>query len=81
MKSKIQWLSVVGFMVLSCVVGWTAYAQKKVASNVTWEYTALGPSASYPVVEELNALGAKGWELVAVSEVGDTPYYFFKRAK
>ncbi len=81
MKSKIQWLLVVGFMVLMCVVGWTAYAQGKGASNVTWEYKALGASASYPVEKELNALGAQGWELVGVSEVGGNPYYFFKRAK
>lgn len=81
MKSKLQWLSIIGSMVLLCIVSWTVYAQKRKAATPTWEYKTVGLSASYPVEKELNALGAQGWELVDVGEVGGATYYFFKRAK
>ena len=43
-----------------------------------WEYKRLDASEA-PTEEELNALGADGWELVSTLEVQGKVYLYFKR--
>ncbi|HEY8446680.1 MAG TPA: hypothetical protein VIL01_06185 [Thermomicrobiales bacterium] len=43
--------------------------------QTTWEYRMVGAVSE----EELNALGAEGWELVAVSGYGVDPTLYLKR--
>ena len=43
-----------------------------------WEYKVIVQSATSE--EELNALGAEGWELVGVIGLPDTSQFYFKRA-
>lgn len=49
-----------------------------------WEYRrlerALGAEA-LPTEEELNALGAEGWELATVITAGDRAWFYFKRLR
>lgn len=58
--------------VLLCLAGWTAHAQMSKSARVTWEYRVIEYRYAY-----FDEEGAKGWELVAVSD--DKCY--FKRAK
>lgn len=47
-----------------------------------WEYMELERSAAagqLPGAAELNALGAKGWELAGVVQAGDAAHFYFKR--
>jgi len=61
--------------VLLCFAGWTAHAQLSRGTRPVWEY-----SYNRCRQEELNAAGAQGWELVAVT-AGNVEYCYFKRAK
>lgn len=61
MKNKINWLLAVA--VLSCLVGWTGYAQKQTTPKQAWEYNIL----VNPNDENLSMLGTQGWELVSVT--------------
>ncbi len=48
----------------------------------TWEYRHLRkPSGQAPDEQELNALGAEGWELVGVSTEPDGVHLYFKRQR
>jgi hypothetical protein len=80
-------LVVVAFL---CLAGWTSRANT--SSKVSWEYKVIstyGTSATTPApnVQQLNAAGADGWELIAIRS-GDVPQagsgqvrtdYYFKR--
>jgi hypothetical protein len=60
--------------------GWTAYARRPEESDKVWEYRV---SMNCLPEYNLNDLGKKGWELVAVEPKGrnDCPTFYFKRAK
>jgi len=78
MKTKFGFIAFVAVLVLFT---WTTFGQKKNQPKVTWEYRTTG-SASGTGVEELNKLGAQGWELVSVyHDERDGTTYYVKRAK
>ena len=55
---------------------WQAAAQVEVKTErPKWEYTTVGEGHA------MNQLGEKGWELVAVSKVGESDRLYFKRPK
>jgi hypothetical protein len=92
MKQKPMLVVILALVALSCVVSWGVRAES--SSKVKWEYKVLssyGPSITNPPpnVQELNAAGALGWELVAIRS-GEFPNegtnqfrtdYFLKRAR
>jgi hypothetical protein len=72
--------AIILLLLLSGLVGLNAYAGSKDRAKPRWEYKAVGfPTAQYE--NELNLLGAQGWELVTVTEVGGATIYFFKRPR
>jgi hypothetical protein len=62
-----------------CLVGWTEYAKARRSSPAThhWEYKVLVlTQPTFPEqLNDMNHLGAEGWELVAV----DNSHQYFKR--
>ena len=49
-----------------------------------WEYRELvrePGSSSHPTEDDLNALGADGWELMGVVARGEQVHFFFKRER
>ena len=63
---------------LFAVAGWPGYAQKRDAGRTMWEYRSL----ISPSDQDLNKLGAEGWEMVGFSiDQSQNRYFFFKRAK
>lgn len=81
MQAKRLVLAAVAAALLLCAAGWTAYAQRGRAKRGAWTYKAVTASTVQPDEKALNELGAQGWELVGVTEVGGTTFYFFKRPK
>jgi hypothetical protein len=85
MRVKSQWVLMIVAVVLLCLVGWGgSRAQSAVRSN--WEYKILTKYGVQANVEELNKLGAEGWELVMREESLNEKSprrvdYFFKRAR
>ena len=90
MKPKANWSLLVAVVVLFCLGGWASSAQSENApsnssSRVVWEYkTIIGNRALRE--DQLNELGAQGWELVMFDdgERGNGSFkgtYYFKRAK
>jgi hypothetical protein len=78
MKSRNSMLLMTGLLILFLVVGWTVYGQKKSAARQAWEYRG-GQNLTE---EQLNALGAEGWEMVSFSmDETRAVYFYFKRAK
>lgn len=63
------------------LIGWAGFAKAKYASPATqtWEYKVLylTQPGEPRETDEMNKLGAEGWELVAV----DNSHQYFKRAK
>ena len=60
--------------------------QRAAAKRDRWEYTIVQPRRDYhnDDIEQMNALGGEGWELVALrgnplSHERDRPYLYFKR--
>jgi hypothetical protein len=80
MRAKLYLSLLIG--VLLCLVGWSAHAELQSSSKATraWEYTSREVQDN---AEQLNELGAEGWELVAVdcTRSSNTCRYVFKRAK
>jgi hypothetical protein len=77
-------LAVVAATLLLCAVGWTGYAQRAGAKRPTWEYTTVifpNQGVDNEAFRMMNDLGARGWELVGVTEVGGIPTCFYKRQK
>ena len=50
-----------------------------VREKLRWEYQRLD-RVEAPTAEELNALGAEGWELAAVLRMDSRAYFYFKRS-
>lgn len=57
-----------GLVLFVCVSAWLgyAYAQKTAASGPRWEYMVFTATPTAPLQDQLNHLGAQGWELVCV---------------
>jgi hypothetical protein len=72
---------------LLCLAGWTAHARAQRSGRVrgTWEYKLFIPVApSPPLQDQMNQLGAEGWELVLVKDNVTSPFgvmCYFKRPK
>ena len=89
MKDKLGILMV--FLLFLSLLAWAgrAGAQKTKTNNdrKVWEYTvgAVQVGGIPPIQDQLNQLGAEGWELVAVENVSTTAppsaIYYLKRAK
>ena len=79
MQSRNLPLAVIVALVLLCAVSWSSYAQRDKTKQPAWEYKTATPL--YTDENALNALGAQGWELVAVTDVSGNMTYFFKRPK
>jgi hypothetical protein len=85
MKNKFYLLPIVALLL--CLVGWTAHAraQRGYQERQTWEYRLFVPVAPGPSLQDqMNQLGAEGWELVAVRDDVISPYRvvcYFKRPK
>jgi hypothetical protein len=84
----------VGLLLFVSLLAWAGYAraQKTNTNNdgKVWEYkvgaaTVGGLSGFSSVQDQLNQLGAEGWELVAVENISTTAppsaIYYLKRAK
>jgi hypothetical protein len=89
MRSRVKSLLVVGAVSALSVVAWAGQTQKPASTaRAAWEYRVFTEYSELPA-ENLGALGAQGWELVAVEnsggDAGNTRtfrrYYYFKRAK
>ena len=81
---------VICLLALLCLVGWTTYGQKQ-NSKTTWEYMVKEDHSLYaPQATDLKALGADGWELIAVTvtrrdqmvnQIDIETKYYLKRQK
>ena len=77
MKKAYGFIALVAVLVLFT---WTGFGQKKNQRTVTWEYKLTGRASTGE--QELNKLGAQGWELVAVNnDERDGLTFYLKRAK
>ena len=85
MKNRFYLLPIVALLL--CLVGWTAVARPQRGYQVrqAWEYRLFAPVAPGPSLQDqMNQLGAVGWELVAVRDDATSPYRvvcYFKRPK
>jgi len=79
MKAKLQLLVVAIAIAVAFLVGrgMQADAQVSRAPRVTWEYKD-GANLS---AEQLNQMGAEGWEVAAVVRYEKDLYFLFKRAR
>ena len=79
MKPMIRLLLTLVVFAFLCLVGWTENRQRASASSAktSWEYIIRGGLTE----QQLNELGAQGWELVAVSQSNGSFGMYFKRAK
>lgn len=65
-------------VLLAFVIGWKADAQQgRSTKPPVWEYR----DGANMTIQQLNALGAEGWELVVVTSYGKDYYYILKRQK
>jgi hypothetical protein len=79
MKAKLQLLVVAIAIALAFLIGrgMQADAQVSRAPHVAWEYKD-GANLS---AEQLNQMGAEGWEVAAVVRYEKDLYFLFKRAR
>lgn len=87
MKSKSLWLLIAMFAIIVVFAGWTVYAQRSGSSTIQktiWEYKVVYKHMSE---QELNQLGAQGWELVQYDpgvrggDASTLESFLFKRIK
>ena len=79
---------VICLLALLCLVGWTTYGQKQ-NSKTTWEYMVKADHSLGGQYTDLKALGAEGWELIAVTsrdqmvlnQIDIETKYYLKRQK
>lgn len=66
-------------VLLAFAIGWKADAQQGRSSPkvAAWEYR----DGANMTIQQLNALGSEGWELVVVASYGKDYYYILKRQK
>ncbi len=67
----------IGTTLMVAILAWGSYAAPKINENKKLEYKIVYTASE----DELNRLGAQGWELTAAYSTGSTPYCIFKRAK
>ena len=87
MRTRVGFLVV--FIALMCLLGWVGrgWSQKSNGSRKVWEYKvgAAALQGTPSVQDQLNQLGAEGWELVSVEGVRTTippsAVYYLKRAR
>jgi hypothetical protein len=83
--SKLNSVIIAAVISMSGIVAWSVSAREQ-TSTTGWEYKAVTSRYGTDPVD-LNALGAEGWELVAVTSVGKVSEqggfygYYFKRRK
>ena len=70
-------LLAIGSILMVAILAWGIYAAPKANESKRWEYKIAYTSSE----DELNRLGAQGWELTTAYGAGSTPYCIFKRAK
>ena len=78
MNLKRYTLLIAATIILFGFLAWSGNAQKKSSKKVGWEYKeAIGLSE-----QQMNALGANGWEMVGFSvDDNGNKFMYFKRAK
>jgi hypothetical protein len=85
---RVTWYRTLLLMALTAltVFGWAQYERSP--SRIRWEYQIIYPSgpSSYEILENLNKLGAEGWELCLfvperTASSSYRGYYFFKRPR
>jgi len=87
MKSKLGFSAVL--LLFLSLLGWAEHARAQKTNNDSkvWEYKVGAASVvgTPSIQDQLNQLGAEGWELVAVENVSTTTpptaVYYLKRAK
>jgi hypothetical protein len=78
MNSRARLFVVAAVVVLCAVIALTAVAQmQKSSARTVWEYK----DGANLQIDQMNAIGEEGWELVQVVTYGRDYYYIFKRAK
>jgi len=78
MKARLLILAVALVIVAFAVgrISW-ADAQPSAPPKIVWQYK----DAANLTVEQMNAFGAEGWDLCAMTMYGKDLYYVFKRAR
>lgn len=83
MSANVSRFLVLGLIILLCLAGWANSAQKiKSTRQTAWEYKIVYTASE----DELNKLGAEGWDLTAAyispaNGGAHAPYCILKRAK
>ena len=88
MRNRLRPLSVIAVIATLYVGGWTVLGQKQNKVIHRSRVTAHAPAWEYKVTfrlveDELNKLGAEGWELVAIQspDIDNTLLYFRRRKR
>jgi len=79
MKAKLQPLVLAIAVVVAFLLGrgMQADAQESKAPRVAWEYT----DGANMTTQQLNQMGAEGWEVAAVVRYEKDLYFLFKRSR
>lgn len=77
MISKKLWLFSFLLVLVLLIAGQIVHAQRNGAAKSAWEYKITGPLGE----QQLNELGAQGWEMIAATAEGSNYRYYLKRAK
>jgi hypothetical protein len=76
MKQK-GWVLTLIILLAFCFAGWNALAQKQARAEKVWEYKI----TNWLSEEDMNKLGAQGWELTTSTFDSNNTFHYFKRAK